>query len=100
MQEPTFLILTVLAKEALHGYGIIKAVAELSDLELGAGTLYTALERLEHEGIIAAGREEKHEGRVRRYYRITAAGKRSLAAEVERRQRHLAAARRHLGLQT
>ena len=101
MQEPTFLILTVLAGESLHGYGIIKAVAALSDdkIALGAGTLYTALERLEKEGVIAAGREEKHAGRVRRYYKLTAAGKHALVAEVTRREGHLLAAKRYLGLQ-
>ena len=48
MQEPTFLILTALAAQPLHGYGVIQAVRELSggDVVLRAGTLYGALDRL------------------------------------------------------
>ena len=47
MQEATFLILTALAAKALHGYGIITDVQQVSDgrVRLRPGTLYTALDR-------------------------------------------------------
>jgi PadR family transcriptional regulator len=76
LREPTFFILTALLPEPLHGYGIIKAVAEMSDerVQLRAGTLYAALERLESAGAVVLDREESEGGPPRRYYRITPAG--------------------------
>ena len=52
LREPTFFLLTALLPGPLHGYGIIKAVEEMSDgrVRLRAGTLYAALERLENAG--------------------------------------------------
>ncbi|MEV4258272.1 helix-turn-helix transcriptional regulator [Spirillospora sp. NPDC049652] len=89
MQEPTFLILTALAAGPQHGYGIITDAAEISQgrVRLRTGTLYAALDRLRGEGMIEVDREEVVDTRMRRYYRITAAGADALAAEV-RRMRH------------
>lgn len=86
MQEPTFLILTALAGEPLHGYGIIQQVAELSAgrVTLRAGTLYGALDRLVEQSLVAADREEIVDGRLRRYYRLTDEGANVLAAEARR----------------
>ncbi len=86
MQEATFLILTALADGAQHGYGIITEVAQISDgrVKLRAGTLYTALDRLRVDGLIAVDREEVVEGRLRRYYRLTPEGTKVLAAEAAR----------------
>lgn len=86
MQEPTTLILTALAGESLHGYGVIQRVAALSDgrVRLRPGTLYGALDRLTGEGLVEADREEIVDGRLRRYYRLTDHGADRLAAEVER----------------
>ena len=55
MQEATFLILTALAAGSQHGYGIISDVAEISGgrVTLLAGTLYTALDRLRADELIA-----------------------------------------------
>ncbi len=77
LREPTFFVLTALLPAPLHGYGIIKAVEEMSGgrVRLRAGTLYAALERLENEGCVVLDREEKSEGGPpRRYYRLTPAG--------------------------
>jgi DNA-binding PadR family transcriptional regulator len=86
MQEATFLILTALADGAQHGYGIITEVAQISDgrVKLRAGTLYTALDRLRADGLIAVDGEEVVEGRLRRYYRLTPEGTKVLAAEAAR----------------
>jgi DNA-binding PadR family transcriptional regulator len=69
MQEPTFLILTALAAQPLHGYGVIQAVRQLSggDVVLRAGTLYGALDRLTEQGLVAVDREEAVDGRLRRH---------------------------------
>jgi len=94
MQEATFLILTALAAGSQHGYGILADVAEISSgrVRLRPGTLYTALDRLRGDGLIAVDREEIVEGRLRRYYRLTDEGGRLLAAEAARLQANAHAA--------
>jgi DNA-binding PadR family transcriptional regulator len=98
VQEPTFLILTALAAEPRHGYGIIQAVDRLSegDVRLRAGTLYGALDRLADQGLIDVDREEAVDGRLRRYYRLSDAGAAVLAAQADRLRRHAAAAETNL----
>jgi DNA-binding PadR family transcriptional regulator len=94
MREPTFLILTALAREPLHGYGLIAEVADLSEgrLALRPGTLYGALDRLTDDELVEVDREEVVDGRLRRYYRITDAGTTALRAETERMRRNVEAA--------
>jgi DNA-binding PadR family transcriptional regulator len=94
MQEPTFLILTALAAEPRHGYGVIRAVEELSDgdVVLRPGTLYGALDRLAEQGLVEVDREEAVDGRLRRYYRLTDSGAAALTAQVGRLRRHADAA--------
>jgi len=86
LREPTFFVLTALLPAPLHGYGIIKAVEEMSDgrVRLRAGTLYAALERLEGEGCVVLDREESGGGPPRRYYRLTPAGVTLLEDESRR----------------
>jgi DNA-binding PadR family transcriptional regulator len=89
MREPTFLILTALIDGARHGYGIIQEVASLSEarVSLLPGTLYAALDRLATAGHVVVDREEAVDGRLRRYYRLTPAGREVLEAEAERLRR-------------
>jgi DNA-binding PadR family transcriptional regulator len=84
LPEPTFFILTALAEQPLHGYGVMLAIRELSDnrLNLRPGTLYTALDRLAEDGLLVVDREEAVDSRLRRYYRLTDAGAAALDAEV------------------
>ena len=98
MQEPTFLILTALAAEPTHGYGVIRAVETLSDgdVVLRPGTLYGALDRLAEQGLVEVDREEAVGGRLRRYYRLTDSGAAALAAQVDRLRRHADAAETRL----
>lgn len=88
MQEATFLILTALAAGSQHGYGIITDVQAISAgrVQLKAGTLYAALERLRADMLIEVDREEIVDSRLRRYYRLTPAGAELLAAEAARLQ--------------
>jgi DNA-binding PadR family transcriptional regulator len=88
MQEATFLILTALAGGTQHGYGIITDVERISGqrVRLRAGTLYTALDRLRVDRLVEVDREEIVDGRLRRYYRLTAVGQERLAAEAARLQ--------------
>ena len=100
MREPTFLILTAMAAQPLHGYGIIQSVARLSDDEvvLRPGTLYGALDRLVDSDLIATDREEVVDGRLRRYYRLTEAGAQALAVQAERFRQRVAVAEAQLRL--
>jgi DNA-binding PadR family transcriptional regulator len=86
MREPTFLILTALANGPRHGYGIVREVTDLSGgrVTLLPGTLYTALDRLTAERLIAHDHDETVDGRLRRYYRLTAGGIDALDAETAR----------------
>jgi DNA-binding PadR family transcriptional regulator len=99
LREPTFLILTALAGEPLHGYAVINEVAELSQhrLTLRPGTLYGALDRLTDDGLVSVDREEVVDGRLRRYYRLTDAGAAALGAEAERMRHNADAATARLG---
>jgi PadR family transcriptional regulator len=94
MQEATFLILTALADGSQHGYGIITEVREISGgrVELRAGTLYTALDRLRADHLIEVDREEIVDNRLRRYYRLSPEGGQRLAAEAARLQANAAEA--------
>ena len=94
MQEATFLILTALASGSQHGYGIITDVRTISAgrVELKAGTLYAALERLRMDKLVEVEREEIVESRLRRYYRLTPAGRELLASEAARLQANAHAA--------
>ena len=86
ISEPSYFILAALLDGPLHGYGIIKQAAELSEgrVRLAAGTLYGALDRLAEEGLILADRREVVEGRTRRYYRLTDQGVQALHREAAR----------------
>ena len=100
VQEPTFLILTALAAEPLHGYGIIQSVTALSDgeVKLRPGTLYGALDRLAEQGLVAVDREEAVSGRLRRYYRLSDSGASALAERAAVMPRRAASAARQLSL--
>ena len=86
LTEQAFFVLTALVDEPRHGYGILGEVAALSArrVELKVGTLYGVLERLVREGLVEPDREEVHQGRLRRYYRLTERGRAALAAEARR----------------
>jgi transcriptional regulator len=87
------LILKALSLEPMHGWGIGQRIEQTSGSELSAnqGSIYPALQRLEHEGLITSDWGETANGRRARYYRLTAAGRKALAGEVERWRRFAAA---------
>jgi PadR family transcriptional regulator, regulatory protein PadR len=93
-------VLTALADGPRHGYGIVREVAELSQgrVKLKIGSLYGVLDRLAADGLIEPDREEPHDGRLRRYYRLTRDGRRVLAAEAGLRAATARAVRARLGL--
>jgi transcriptional regulator len=70
----------------LHGYGVLLRIQQISKdrLEIQQGSLYPALYRLEHQGLIASEWGESENKRKAKYYRLTAAGTRKLRAEAEK----------------
>ncbi|MFF6803219.1 helix-turn-helix transcriptional regulator [Streptomyces sp. NPDC012616] len=98
MTQAAFFVLTALADQPRHGYGILREIEELSDgeVQLRVGTLYGVLDRLTADGLIALDREEVQQGRLRRYYRVTDDGVQALAAEADRMAAGAGAARRRI----
>ncbi|MHC5906489.1 PadR family transcriptional regulator [Streptomyces sp. S6] len=98
MTQAAFFVLTALADQPRHGYGILREVEDLSDgeVQLRVGTLYGVLDRLTADGLIVLDREEVQQGRLRRYYRLTDEGVAALDAEAERMAAGAGAARRRL----
>jgi DNA-binding PadR family transcriptional regulator len=94
----SLLILASLADGERHGYAIKKDVAARTggEVRLGSTTLYRLLGQLLDDGLIeeSDARPAAHlDDERRRYYRITAAGKRSLTSELRRLERLVLAAR-------
>ncbi len=87
------LILKAASLGPLHGYGILLRIQQASkDLfQIEQGSLYPALYRLEHQGLIAADWGTSDNNRRARYYHLTAAGARRLRQETERWERLTAA---------
>ena len=83
------LVLSVLAAGPLHGYGIVRAVEERSDVQLDPANLHRLLRRMHRDGWVRET-EEDHaaEGR-RRTYGLTRTGEQVLRAEVARLERLL-----------
>src|SRR5215831_262635 len=79
------LILKVVALGPVHGYGISQRIRQISDsvLQVQQGSLYPALHRLEKRGWLAADWGESENGRQAKFYRLSAKGRRQLAAEEE-----------------
>ena len=79
------LVLSLVERRARHGYEIGKLIETRSrgTLTFNVASLYPLLYRLEARGLIEGRWVEKASQRRRRYYRLTAAGRRSLAAFVD-----------------
>ena len=86
LRPASYFVLASLLDGPLHGYAIASRAEELSggEVRLTAGTLYGALERMSGQGLVEIDREETVEGRLRRYYRLTGAGREAVTAEAER----------------
>jgi PadR family transcriptional regulator, regulatory protein PadR len=77
------LILKILAREPMHGYGVVQRIQQVSDdaLRVEEGSLYPALHRMEQADWISSGWKATESGRRAKYYKLTAAGRRQLAQE-------------------
>ena len=79
------LILKTLALEPMHGWGIAQRIQQISKevLQVGQGSLYPALHRLENQGWIASEWSTSDNNRRAKFYSLTAAGRAQLEKEAE-----------------
>ena len=92
--ETSVLVLISLADRPRHGYALIQDIKEFAGVELGPGTLYGALDRLERLGLVEAlpAQDRRHP------YRITAPGAAALRVHLDSVERVSAAGRLRLQL--
>ena len=78
------LILKAVSLRPEHGYGILLRIQQISGeaLQIQQGSLYPALYRLEHQGLIASDWGESENKRRAKFYRLTIAGRRRLRDEA------------------
>jgi len=83
------LILKAVSIGPLHGYGVLLRIQQISKerLEIQQGSLYPALYRLEHQGLIDSEWGESDNKRQAKYYSLTAAGRKRLREETNYWQR-------------
>ena len=80
------MILTILARDPLHGYGISQRLAMLSrdQFQINPGSLFPSLYRLEQDGELKAEWRATENNRRAKYYRLTASGRKHLERHRER----------------
>jgi DNA-binding PadR family transcriptional regulator len=104
MSNLEYHVLLALAQGPLYGYAVAEAVVSESGgtLTPRPGSLYRVLARLLTSGLVREaeprGEPEPHPGLARRYYGLTGAGRKSLAAEAERLKRSAVMAEKRLRL--
>lgn len=87
------LILKTLSLAPMHGWGINQRIRQISRgvLDVNQGSLYPALQRLEHRGWIESDWQTTEHNRRAKFYRLTDAGERALAEETESWRRYVGA---------
>jgi PadR family transcriptional regulator len=78
------LILKAVSFKPLHGYGVLVRIRQISGnaLDIPQGSLYPALYRLEHQGLIAPEWGQSENNRRAKFYTLTASGRRRLREEA------------------
>jgi PadR family transcriptional regulator len=78
------LILKSVSLKPLHGYGVLLRIRQISGdaLDIPQGSLYPALYRLEHQGLIVTEWGQSENNRRAKYYTLTRAGRRRLREET------------------
>ena len=79
------LILKAVSLKPLHGYGVLLRIQQISGeaLQIPQGSLYPALYRLEHQGLIKSEWGESDNKRKAKYYTFTAAGRRRFQEQTQ-----------------
>jgi PadR family transcriptional regulator PadR len=79
------LILKTLSRDSMHGYGIAQRIHAVADdlLKIEDGSLYPALYRMEERGWVKSTWDVSENNRRAKFYKLTAAGRKQLAAECD-----------------
>ena len=77
-----YCVLASVRNEELYSFEIVRLLSDAGELVSSEGTMYPLLSRLRRDGLVAATWRESDAGPPRRYYRITAGGRRALDAFV------------------
>ena len=93
------LILRTLVLAPMHGWGISARIQQTSRgvLDVNQGSLYPALQRLEHKGWVTSAWRTTEKNRRAKYYELTASGRRAVAAETQNWRRYVEAVELILG---
>ena len=85
------LILKTLALTPMHGWAIGQRIQQISKdaLQIGQGSLYPALQRLEERGLIRSEWRATEQNRRAKFYALTASGRRALGEETESWRRYV-----------
>jgi len=80
------LILKAVSLGPLHGYGVLLRIQQISgeQLAIQQGSLYPALYRLEHQGLIASEWGESDNNRKAKFYKLTVTGRKQLRVETDK----------------
>jgi len=80
------LILKAVSLGALHGYGILLRIQQISQgrLDIPQGSFYIALYRMEHKGLVQGEWGESDNNRRAKFYTLTSSGKKQLKAETDK----------------
>ena len=92
------LILTTLALEAMHGYGVAVRIEQVSKgvFRVNAGSLFVAFQRLQRGGLIRSEWRATENNRRAKYYSLTEQGRKKLSSETREWERQVAAIARIL----
>jgi PadR family transcriptional regulator, regulatory protein PadR len=87
------LVLKALSLAPMHGWGISQRIQDLSRdaLQVGQGSLYPALYRLEKQDLVSSEWRSTENNREAKYYKLTAAGRRALGIEIVNWRRYAGA---------
>jgi PadR family transcriptional regulator PadR len=78
-----FCVLALVAKEDRYGFDIAKALSSVAPIAISEGTVYPLLSRLRRDGSVETTWVESESGPPRKYYAITARGRRALADFID-----------------
>ena len=92
------LILKTLSLQPMHGFGITRRIEQISDgvFKVNPGSLLTAFQRLEREGLLDSEWRQTDNSRRAKYYRLTRTGRKRLGLEVAQWNRRASAMERLL----
>lgn len=71
-------VLNAVARQRVYGYDIVRMLRKVEGLVISEGTIYPLLSRLSRDGLVKSALEESSAGPARKYYELTAAGRRIL----------------------